>query len=99
MTAQVINVRFGSMINEETQKPFDWAKIGIIETELNHNDGFAGVKAADLRMSVDNSNTLVKSLHKKIVSGEIILPVQLELNCDMAVKGKDITLTVISYNE
>lgn len=95
ITAHVINARFGNMTNEETKENFDWAKLTIIEDESAITNGFAGVKTGELKVCTDNDNKLIKSIHHLIAHGEIVLPANLNLKCDMTIKGKDVALMVV----
>lgn len=99
MEALVINARFGNMTNEETNKNFDWGKVTIIEQDQLINDGFAGVKTAEIKVNVDSDNKLIKRLHSQIAQGEIVLPAKLELHCDMVIKQKDVVMVVNEYAE
>ncbi len=92
-----INARFGTMVNEETNQPFDWAKITIIEDSPEINDGFAGVRTGEIKVNTESNNKIIKRLHFQIKQGEIKLPCNLKLKCDMSVKGKDVTLLVLDY--
>ncbi|EGR0983131.1 hypothetical protein EGX63_24265 [Vibrio parahaemolyticus] len=95
--AHVINARFGNMVNEDTKQPFDWAKLTIIEDSPAVLDGFAGVKTGEIKVSTENNNSLIKKLHSQVAQGEIHFPCNLKLNCDMSIKGKDVSLTVIGF--
>lgn len=96
LTQTVLNVRFGT-IDEDNKPSLDWAKLSIVEDEPTINNGFAGVKVGEIKVSSDDGNKLAKRLHAEINSGDLTFPSLVSLKCDSTFKGKDLSLTVVDY--
>lgn len=92
----VLNVRFGT-IDEDNSPKLDWAKLSVVEDELTVNQGFAGVKVGEIKLSSDDGNKLAKRILADVNNDIIKLPSTLTLKCESTFKGRDLSLTVVDY--
>lgn len=98
LTLDVLNVRFGSMSDDNNNAPFHWGKLTFIETEPESRDGFGGLSVGEIRLDTENQNALAKKIHSEIISGAIKLPARMVLKCDTSIKKGEVSLTVKSHS-
>lgn len=92
----VLNLRHGIM-QDEGKEPLYWAKVGILNNELESREGFIGVSPAELRIDTSDQNALSKRLEADVKAGKIKLPGVLSLICETAIKKGEVQLKVLDY--
>jgi hypothetical protein len=90
MIATVLAVRYGSMLNEETQKSFKWAKVMTVEDDIQESDGFIGQRVVEYSVPAENVDLLVAN-----AKHDNCVPNSCELEFSVAMSSGKATLKCI----